>query len=109
MPSSTSKSKPKPSEVASEAKRVYIPAIREKFASTWTTCSYIYQSPLQQITFAERPLDLSPPVFCECRPRNAMAALLTHIRCFDRGPGHHRIGLGRLCRVCHTFHLRSQR
>lgn len=69
MPSSSSKSKPKPSEVASEAKRIYIPTIREKYAATWSTCSYIYHQPLLQITFDERPLDLSPPVFCEYAPR----------------------------------------
>ncbi|KAG7293812.1 hypothetical protein NEMBOFW57_003869 [Staphylotrichum longicolle] len=63
MPSSSSKSKPKPSEVASEAKRYYIPTIRDKYASTWTTCSYIYHQPLLQINFIERPLDLSPPHF----------------------------------------------
>ena len=65
MPSSSSKSKPKPSEVASEAKRIYIPTIREKYAATWSTCSYIYHQPLLQINFDERPLELSPPVFCE--------------------------------------------
>jgi hypothetical protein len=65
MPSSSSKSKPKPSEVASEAKRYYIPHIREKYASTWNTFSYIYHQPLLQINFLERPLDLSPPMFCE--------------------------------------------
>jgi hypothetical protein len=68
MPSSSSKSKPKPSEVASEAKRLYIPVIREQYASTWNTFSYIYHQPLLQINFLERPLDLSPPVFCEYGP-----------------------------------------
>ncbi|KAK0747272.1 hypothetical protein B0T21DRAFT_279761 [Apiosordaria backusii] len=63
MPSSSSKSKPKPSEVASEAKRVYIPYIREHYASRWPTCSIIYAQPLAQISFIERPLDLSPPTF----------------------------------------------
>ncbi|KAK4143056.1 uncharacterized protein C8A04DRAFT_12690 [Dichotomopilus funicola] len=63
MPPSTSRSKPKPSEVASEAKRVYIPTIRNNYSSTWSTCSYIYQQPLLQINFTERPLDLSPPQF----------------------------------------------
>ncbi|KAL1836921.1 hypothetical protein VTJ49DRAFT_4498 [Mycothermus thermophilus] len=63
MPSSSSKSKPKPSEVASEAKRYYIPLIREKYSSTWATCSYLYEQPLDQITFTDRPLDLSPPTF----------------------------------------------
>ncbi|KAL2137104.1 hypothetical protein VTI74DRAFT_8736 [Chaetomium olivicolor] len=63
MPSSSSKSKPKPSEVASEAKRYYIPLIRKEYASTWATCSYIYHQPLLQINFLERPLDLAPPHF----------------------------------------------
>ncbi|AEO59937.1 hypothetical protein MYCTH_2308648 [Thermothelomyces thermophilus ATCC 42464] len=64
MPSSGTKStKPKPSEVASEAKRIYIPMIRDRYAVTWTTCSYIYHQPLLQINFTDRPLDLSPPVF----------------------------------------------
>ncbi|AEO68040.1 uncharacterized protein THITE_2117343 [Thermothielavioides terrestris NRRL 8126] len=63
MPPSSSKSKPKPSEVASEAKRHYIPKIRRDYQSTWPTCSYIYHQPLLQINFPERPLDLSPPSF----------------------------------------------
>ncbi|KAK4100354.1 hypothetical protein N658DRAFT_427906 [Parathielavia hyrcaniae] len=63
MPSSSSKFKPKPSEVASEAKRVYVPIILDKYASTWETSSYIYLQPLLQINFIERPLELSPPVF----------------------------------------------
>ncbi|KAK3305769.1 uncharacterized protein B0T15DRAFT_209262 [Chaetomium strumarium] len=63
MPSSSSKYKPKPSEVASEAKKHYIPTIRRDYASVWTTCSYIYQQPLLQITFDERLVDLSPPLF----------------------------------------------
>lgn len=74
MPSSSSKSKPKPSEVASEAKRYYIPTIRDKYASTWTTCSYIYHQPLLQINFIERPLDLSPPHFCQYVPLDATTA-----------------------------------
>jgi hypothetical protein len=65
MPSSSSKYKPKPSEVASEAKKQYIPLIRRDYASVWTTCSYIYQQPLLQINFDERLVDLSPPLFCE--------------------------------------------
>ena len=74
MPSSSSKSKPKPSEVASEAKRYYIPTIRDKYASTWTTCSYTYHQPLLQISFIERPLDLSPPHFCQYVPLDATTA-----------------------------------
>ncbi|KAL2117489.1 hypothetical protein VTJ04DRAFT_7149 [Mycothermus thermophilus] len=63
MPPSSSKSKPKPSEVASEAKRIYIPLIREKYAQTWLTASYLYEQPLSQIVFNDRPIDLSPPTF----------------------------------------------
>lgn len=65
MPPPGSKSKPKPSEVASETKRYYIPLIRKEYASIWTISSYIYHQPLLQINFLERPLDLAPPHFCE--------------------------------------------
>jgi hypothetical protein len=65
MPSSSSKSNPKPSEVASEAKRYYIPLIRKEYAAAWATSSYIYHQPLLQINFLERPADLAPPHFCE--------------------------------------------
>lgn len=110
MPSASSKSKPKPSEVASEAKRYYIPTIREKYASTWSTCSYIYHQPLLQINFPERPLDLSPPHFCKHPPlpNAAAVSLLTLPRCFKRRPGQHRHGLGRSDRVCHSIHLRGE-
>ncbi|KAK3319925.1 hypothetical protein B0T19DRAFT_467840 [Cercophora scortea] len=64
MPSSGSKSsKPKPSEVAAEAKKHFIPLIRNEYASKWNPMSYIYEQPLAQITFLERPLDVSPPQF----------------------------------------------
>ncbi|KAL2023742.1 hypothetical protein VTK56DRAFT_1456 [Thermocarpiscus australiensis] len=63
MPPSSHRSKPKPSEVASEAKRYYIPLIKNEYALVWATNSYIYHQPLQQIDFLERPLDLSPPHF----------------------------------------------
>ncbi|KAI0390498.1 hypothetical protein F5Y17DRAFT_56005 [Xylariaceae sp. FL0594] len=46
MPSS----KPKPSEVASEAKRHYIPLIRKQYAEQWPTWSYVFQQPLTQIS-----------------------------------------------------------
>lgn len=68
MPPSSSKSSPKPSEVAAEAKRHYIPLIRKEYASRWPTCSYIYHQPLAQISFLDRALDLSPPHFCERGP-----------------------------------------
>ncbi|KAK3689854.1 hypothetical protein B0T22DRAFT_180913 [Podospora appendiculata] len=64
MPSSGSKSaKPKPSEVAAETKKHYIPLIRNEYASKWNPMSYIYHEPLVQINFLERPLDVSPPQF----------------------------------------------
>ncbi|GAB1317580.1 hypothetical protein MFIFM68171_07790 [Madurella fahalii] len=66
MPSSSSKSKPKASEVASEAKKYYIPLIRKEYTSTWATDSYIFEQPLLQINFLERPLDITPPHFYVC-------------------------------------------
>lgn len=65
MPSSSSKSKPKASDVASEARRYYTPLIKEQYSSIWTTESQIFDQPLQQIDFVERPLDTTPPYFCE--------------------------------------------
>ncbi|KAL2151311.1 hypothetical protein VTH82DRAFT_6409 [Thermothelomyces myriococcoides] len=63
MPSSSSKSKPKPSEVASEAKKHYIPKIRNEFSGRWPICSYIYRQPLSEIGFTKPPPDISPPKF----------------------------------------------
>lgn len=65
MPSASSKAKPKPSEVASEAKRYYIPLIKKEYASIYATSSYLYHQPLLQINFLEGPVDLAPPHFCE--------------------------------------------
>ncbi|KAM7204266.1 hypothetical protein V8F20_003679 [Naviculisporaceae sp. PSN 640] len=62
MPSGSSKSsKPKPSEVASETKKYYIPQIKK--LGTWQMQSYAFPSPLVQCTFNDRPLDISPPQF----------------------------------------------
>ncbi|KAF2967458.1 hypothetical protein GQX73_g6074 [Xylaria multiplex] len=55
MPSS----KPKPAEVAAEAKRNYIPIIRSEYAHQWPTCSYLFQKPLEQIPL--QPLGPSLP------------------------------------------------
>lgn len=64
MPSGSSKSsKPKPSEVASETKKYYIPQIKEM--GTWQIHSYGFHSPLVQCPLNDRPLDISPPQFCE--------------------------------------------
>ncbi|KAK0725368.1 hypothetical protein B0H67DRAFT_598635 [Lasiosphaeris hirsuta] len=63
MPLGTSKSKPKPAEVASETKKQYIPLIKKQYAAQFKTYSYIYHQPLAQLNFLERPLDLSPPAF----------------------------------------------
>ncbi|KAI0202145.1 hypothetical protein F4808DRAFT_80160 [Astrocystis sublimbata] len=49
-------SKPKPIEVAAEAKRYYIPIIRSEYAHQWPTYSYLFQKPLEQI-----PLQLVGP------------------------------------------------
>ena len=65
MPSGSSKSNPKPAEVASEAKKQYIPLIRKQYAVQFKTYSYIYHQPLAQLNLIERPIDLSPPQFCE--------------------------------------------
>ncbi|KAK4166534.1 hypothetical protein QBC43DRAFT_205243 [Cladorrhinum sp. PSN259] len=63
MPSSSSKSsKPKPSEVASETKKVYIPHIRREYAQKWPIYSYIYHQPTL-LPLHERGRDISPPHF----------------------------------------------
>ncbi|KAK3896512.1 hypothetical protein C8A05DRAFT_39948, partial [Staphylotrichum tortipilum] len=63
MPPLNSKCKPTPSKVASEAKKHYIHIIREKYASKWNMCSYMYERPLLQIKFSETPLNAEPPRF----------------------------------------------
>jgi len=66
MPGGSSKSKPKPAEVASETKKQYIPLIKKQYAAQFRTYSYIYCSPLRQINLGrDRPLDISPPRFCK--------------------------------------------
>ncbi|KAI2627842.1 hypothetical protein GGR54DRAFT_435488 [Hypoxylon sp. NC1633] len=56
MPSS----KPKPSEVAAETKRHYIPVIRSEYANQWPTYSYLFQRPLQQIPLQGSMSGFSP-------------------------------------------------
>jgi hypothetical protein len=63
--SSSKSSKPKPSEVAAETKKYYIPLILKEYGNKWKTYSYIYHQPLAQLNFVERPLDISAPQFCE--------------------------------------------
>lgn len=70
MPSGHKSSKPKPAEVAHEAKKHYIPLIRAQYAHIWNTYSYFYDHPLTQINFGEieRPLNVSAPRFCKFKP-----------------------------------------
>ncbi|KAF3059676.1 hypothetical protein GL218_04784 [Daldinia childiae] len=64
MPSS----KPKPSEVAAETKRHYIPVIRAEYARQWPTRSYLFQQPLAQIPLQSSisGFSPSPPEFYVC-------------------------------------------
>lgn len=62
MPSGSSKSKPKPAEVAAETKKQMIPIIRNKYAHI-NISSVIYHHPFDEINFQNRPMDLSPPQF----------------------------------------------
>lgn len=63
MPTGKSRSsKQRPAEVAAEAKKHFIPIIRNN--PKWTTFSYLYHEPLSQLGFADLPLTLDPPEFC---------------------------------------------
>ncbi|TRX92506.1 hypothetical protein FHL15_006673 [Xylaria flabelliformis] len=63
MPSS----KPKPTEVAAEAKKHYIPIIRNEYAHQWPTYSYLFQKPLEQIPLQPLGPSLPPnPDFYVC-------------------------------------------
>lgn len=65
MPSgSSSKSKPKPADVASETKRKVIPLIREQYANRYEINSYLYHQPLAQLDFRDRLTDYVSPSFC---------------------------------------------
>ncbi|KAK0749873.1 hypothetical protein B0T18DRAFT_117029 [Schizothecium vesticola] len=64
MPSgSSSKSKPKPADVASETKRKFIPLIREEYAGRYKINSYLYHQPLAQLDFHNRLTDYVSPNF----------------------------------------------
>ncbi|KAH8888659.1 hypothetical protein GQ53DRAFT_244696 [Thozetella sp. PMI_491] len=65
MPSGHKSTKPKPAEVAHEAKRHYIPLIRHNYSHVWKTYSYFYEHPLVQLSFseAEKPRVVSAPSF----------------------------------------------
>lgn len=66
MPSGSSKSskssKPKPSDVAAETKKYYIPLIKKNYSDTWKTSSLLYRRPCA-LEFG-RSTDLLPPSFC---------------------------------------------
>ena len=70
MPSSSSRSnRPRASEVASEAKRYYIPHIRNRCSDIWPTVSYLYDSPISQLQITRKAI-ISPdmPQFGESDP-----------------------------------------
>ncbi|KAI1813691.1 hypothetical protein GGS20DRAFT_468032 [Poronia punctata] len=63
MPSS----KPKPIDVAAEAKKQYIPLIRDEYAHQWPTYSYLFQKPIEQIPLQPLGPSFSPsPEFYVC-------------------------------------------
>ncbi|KAI0102527.1 hypothetical protein GGR51DRAFT_285774 [Nemania sp. FL0031] len=55
--------KPKPSEVAAEAKKHYIPTIQTQYAHQWPTHSYLFQKPLDQIPLVPLGPSLLNPEF----------------------------------------------
>ncbi|KAI1487007.1 hypothetical protein F5X96DRAFT_687762 [Biscogniauxia mediterranea] len=65
MPSSHG-NKPKPSEVAAETKRYYIPAIRREYAHRWPTHSYLFHNPLEQLPPLTSLTQISNPNFYVC-------------------------------------------
>ncbi|KAK6220548.1 hypothetical protein LQW54_001993 [Pestalotiopsis sp. IQ-011] len=74
-------SRPKPSEVAAETKKNEIPTIKSEYSHCWPTHSYLWQSPVAQISLP-RQVDLtSAPDFCYeerlCRRSNLSATLGT--------------------------------
>ncbi|KAI1505134.1 hypothetical protein F5X99DRAFT_416220 [Biscogniauxia marginata] len=58
--------KPKPSEVATETKRYYIPIIRRDYAHQWPTHSYLFQKPLEQLPQQSSLSQISNPTFYVC-------------------------------------------
>ncbi|CAK7199822.1 hypothetical protein SEUCBS139899_002508 [Sporothrix eucalyptigena] len=55
MPSSTSKSKPKASEVAADTRRNYIPLIKNNYAHIYKTNSVLYAQPLEELPLQNIP------------------------------------------------------
>ena len=64
MPSggSSRSMKPRPAEVAAEAKKHYFPIIKN--SPEWSTFSFLYPDPLSQMRFLDPPLSVDPPQFC---------------------------------------------
>ncbi|KAI0179759.1 hypothetical protein GGR52DRAFT_568527 [Hypoxylon sp. FL1284] len=64
MPSS----KPKPSDVAAETKKHYIPVIKKEYAQQWPIYSYLFQQPLLQLPSQNSITNFSPspPEFYVC-------------------------------------------
>lgn len=58
--------KQKPSEVAAETKRKYLPLIKNQYADHWQTYSWLIPHPLTQLALAGRPATLNHPTFCKC-------------------------------------------
>ncbi|CAK7213942.1 hypothetical protein SCUCBS95973_001970 [Sporothrix curviconia] len=65
MPSSTSRSRPRASEVASETRRKYIPMIRDEYAHIYKTCSVLYPQPLADLSLQSfpRPYGRLPTIY----------------------------------------------
>jgi uncharacterized protein (TIGR02452 family) len=65
MPSSTSKSKPKASEVAADTRRNYIPLIKNNYAHLYKTCSVLFPQPLVDLSLhsIDRPFGRTPIFF----------------------------------------------
>lgn len=57
----------KPSEVAAETKRHYIPYVRERYHDVWKAQSYSLAHPLSEVPWQPSPeqLSLTPPEFRE--------------------------------------------
>ncbi|KAH7029210.1 uncharacterized protein B0I36DRAFT_129455 [Microdochium trichocladiopsis] len=75
-------SKPKPSEVAAETKRRYIPYLREYYTH-WPTHSYLVSQPLADLPWTTSPgqIELTPPEFhiCQGDPVDFIFNWLDHV------------------------------
>ena len=87
MPSGSSKSKPKPADVASETKRKYIPLIREEYSGQYNIYSYMFFQPLLQINFGQRQCDFTPPCFCKARSASVLTLRSADVNGPDVYPG----------------------